>query len=125
MAKFQIAQNPTFTTNVSIPRVGTDPIEVPFTYRVIGRKQLAALYDKWSDASKSFNLDDDEITFGSLAEADTEIQRQQVKDIVIGWGFDDEFNDENILALCDTCTHAAQAIVEAYRKEYAESRSKN
>ena len=125
MAKFQIAQNPTFTTNVSIPRVGSDPIEVPFTYRVIGRKQLAALYDKWSDASKSFNLDDDEITFGSLAEADTEIQRQQIKDIVMGWGFDDEFNDENILALCDTCTHAAQAIVEAYRKEYAESRSKN
>lgn len=125
MAKFQIAQNPTFTTNVSIPRVGSDPIEVPFTYRVIGRKQLAALYDKWSDASKAFNLEDDEITFGSLAEADTEIQRQQIKDIVMSWGFDDEFNDENILALCDTCTHAAQAIVEAYRKEYAESRSKN
>jgi hypothetical protein len=125
MAKFQIAQNPTFTADVSIPRIGGDPIDVKFTYRILSRKQLAAMYDKWSDAARSFDLDAETITFSSLAEADIESQRQQIKDIVIGWGFEDEFNDENIDALCDTCTQAAQAIVEAYRKEYAEARLKN
>ena len=125
MAKFKIAQNPTFSTDVSIPRVGADAIDVKFTYRVLSRKQLAAMYDKWSDAAKSFDLDDESITFSSLAEADIETQLQQIKDIVIGWGFEDEYNDENIIALCDTCTQAAQAIVEAYRVAYAENRSKN
>lgn len=124
MAKFKIAQNPTFSTDVSIPRLGGDPVEVKFTYRVLGRKQLAAMYDKWSETSQRL-LGDEEFTFSSLADADMQAQLEQIKDIVIGWGFEDEFNDENILALCDTCTQAAQAIVEAYRKEYAEGRSKN
>jgi DUF1009 family protein len=125
MAKFKIAQNPTFTTTVSIPRVGGDPIDVPFTFRNLGRTQLAAVYDKWSDAASQFSLDDDDITFTSLADADKTVQAQQIKDIVLSWGFEDDFNEENILALCDTCTLAAQAIVEAYRKEYAEARLKN
>lgn len=125
MAKFKIAQNPTFSTDVSIPRIGSDPIEVKFTYRVLSRKELAAMYDRWSDAAKSFDLDSEDITFSSLADADIESQLQQVKDIVIGWGFEDEFNDENILALCDTCTQAAQVIVEAYRTAYVENRTKN
>lgn len=125
MAKFKIAQNPTFSTDVSIPRVGADPIEVKFTYRILSRKQLAAMYDKWSDAARSFDLDDENLTFSSLAEADIESQLLQIKDIVIGWGFEDEFNDDNILALCDTCTQAAQVIVEAYRVAYAENRTKN
>lgn len=125
MAKFKIAQNPTFTIDVSIPRLGGDPIEVKFTYRALGRKQLAALYDKWSDASKASRLDDDEVTFSLLAEADMETQVQQIKDVVVGWGFDDEFNEESIIALCDTSAHAAQAVIEAYHLAYAEQRTKN
>jgi hypothetical protein len=124
MAKFKIAQNPTFNTDVSIPRVGGDPIEVKFTYRVLGRKELAAMYDKWGATSKRL-FEDEEFTFTSLADADMTAQLEQIKDIVVGWGFDDEYNDENILALCDTCTQAAQAIVEAYRVAYAENRTKN
>ena len=124
MAKFKIAMNPTFSTDVSIPRIGGDPIEVKFTYRVLGRKELAAMYDKWSDNAQSL-LGDEEFTFSSLAEADVELQVQQVQDVVVGWGFDDEFNADSIRALCDTSTHAAQAIVEAYRLAYAENRSKN
>lgn len=125
MAKFKIASNPTFTTEVSIPRIGGDPHIVKITYRTVGRKQLAAIYDKWHEASKSFDLEADDLTYATLADADIDVQCQQIKDIVVGWSFEDEFNDENIVALCDTCTHAAQAIVEAYRKEYAEVRSKN
>ncbi|MDX9668764.1 phage tail assembly chaperone [Pseudomonas sp. P8_250] len=124
MAKFKIAQNPTFSTDVSIPRVGGDPIEVKFTYRVLGRKELAAMYDKWGATSKRL-FEDEEFTFASLADADMTAQLEQIKDIVVGWGFDDEYNDENIIALCDTCTQAAQAIVEAYRVAYAENRTKN
>lgn len=126
MAKFKIAQNPTFTIDVSIPRVGGDPITVPFTYRTQSRKELAAMYDNWSEAAKASGLaEQDELTFSLLADADMESQKQQVKDIVVKWGFEDEFNDENILALCNTCTHAATAIVEAYHLAYAEQRTKN
>lgn len=125
MAKFKIAQNPTFSADVSIPRVGADPIDVNFHFRTLSRKQLAAVYDKWSESAKSFDVEDPELTFSKLAAADIVSQREQVKDIVIGWGFEDEFNDENIDALCDTCTQAAQAIVETYRREYAENRTKN
>lgn len=124
MAKFKIAMNPTFSTDVSIPRPGADPIEVKFTFRVLGRKELAAMYDKWSETSKRV-LEAEEFTFTSLADADIEAQLEQVKDIVVGWGFEDEYNDESILALLDTCTQAATAIVEAYRVAYAESRTKN
>lgn len=125
MAKFKIAQNPTFKATVAIPRVGGESIDVDFVFRSLGRKQLGAVYDKWSETANGFALDDDELTFVKLAEADTELQRQQIKDIVVSWGFEDEFNDENIIALCDTCTQAAQAIVEAYRLAYAENRTKN
>lgn len=125
MAKFKIAQNPTFKATVAIPRVGGEPIDVDFTFRSLGRKQLAAVYDRWSDSAKGFALDDADITFASLAEADLDLQVQQIKDIVVSWGFEDEFNEESIYALCDTCTQAAQAIVEAYRLAYAENRSKN
>jgi len=124
MAKFKIAQNPTFSTDVSIPRVGADPIEVKFTYRILGRKELAAMYDKWSENAQRL-LGDEEFTFSSLAEADIEVQVQQIQDIVMSWGFDDEYNAESVYALCDTCTQAAQAIVEAYRTAYAENRTKN
>lgn len=125
MAKFKIAQNPTFTADVAIPRIGAEPIDVKFTFRVLSRKELAAMYDKWHDTAKAFAVDDEEITFADLAETDIENQVKQVKDIVVGWGFEDEFNDDSIFALCDTSPHAARVIVEAYRKEYAEVRSKN
>lgn len=126
MAKFKIAQNPTFTIDVEIPRIGGDPITVPITYLTQSRKQLAAMYDKWSDTAKAKSLDDnEELTFTLLADSDMDSQKQQVKDIVVKWGFEDEFNDENILALCNTCTYAATAIVEAYHQAYAEQRTKN
>lgn len=125
MAKFKIAQNPTFKATVAIPRVGGEPIDVDFTFRSLGRKQLAAVYDKWADSAKGFALDDSDLTFAKLAEADVDLQVQQVQDITVAWGFDDEYNEENVYALCDTCTQAAQAIVEAYRLAYAETRSKN
>jgi hypothetical protein len=124
MAKFSIAQNPTFTADVEIPRVGGEPIKVKFTYRVLGRKELASIYDKWSDTAKSM-MEMEDITLSQLADADIDAQVQQIKDIVVSWGFDDEYNDDSVYALCDTCVGAAQAIVEAYRVAYAESRSKN
>ena len=124
MAKFKIAQNPTFTSEVSIPRVGGDPIEVKFTFRVVDRTELALIYDKWRDATKDM-LELDSPSYAQLAEADITTQVQQIKDIVVGWGFEDEFNDESIRALCNTCTGAASVIVERYNAAYSENRSKN
>jgi len=44
MTKLKIAENPTFTTDVEIPRVSGDPIKVPFTFRYRNRAELAELF---------------------------------------------------------------------------------
>lgn len=128
MAKFSIAMNPTFKVDVEIPRVGAAPVKVPFVFKVIGRKELGKIYDKWGEISTSMKgqLDDGEITsYEDLAGSDIELQVQQIKDITVGWGFEDKFDDESIYALCDTCVDAASAIVEAFQKGYSDNRSKN
>lgn len=127
MAKFKIAQNPTFKANVSIPRVGGDPIDVEFTFRVKTRKELAMLFDEWAAASKELlaGFDIEDATHLAWVEGETELQVRQIKDIVLGWGFDDEFNDENIYALCETSVGAPQAVVDAYRETFAKTRLGN
>lgn len=128
MAKFAIAMNPTFKADVDIPRVGGAPVRVPFTFKVIGRKELGKIYDHWGEISTAMKgrLEDGEIeSYETLASSDIELQVQQIKDIVVGWGFEDKFDDESIYALCDTCVDAAAAIVEAFQKGYSDNRSKN
>ena len=37
---FKIASPTTFKSKVSIPRVGGEPLDVDFTFKVMGRKEL-------------------------------------------------------------------------------------
>lgn len=124
MAKFKIAQNPTFKETVKIPRVGGDPVSIDFTFKVLTRKQLAALFDGWSAASKEWLEKEPESNL-EWVEGEIDLQVAQIKDIVLGWAFDDEFNDENIYALCETSVGAASAVVEAYREAYTKTRLGN
>ncbi|NWB20078.1 phage tail assembly chaperone [Pseudomonas sp. D4002] len=126
MAKIRIAQNPTFKALVSIPIVGGEPEKIEFTFKYRDRPGLAALFDEW-------NLKRDEAraalgespTLSEIVAADTEQQSQQIKDLVVGWGFDDKFEDKSIRALVTSCQGAAEAVVNAYQSAFNQARLGN
>lgn len=125
MAKsFKIASKPTFKADVSIPRIGADDMVVSFEFVTRPRSELAKLFDKWQDAANEISKKEIK-TFEELTESDIENQVVQLKDIVVGWGFDEEFNDENIRELVETSNSVADAVIEAYNKAYQKARSGN
>lgn len=126
MAKsFKIQSSPTFSAKVSIPRVGGEPVEVPFTFKVMGRKELAKLYSNWGKEYKElFEKHDGEIT-ESYAVEEVALQVKQIKEIVVSWGFDDTFNDENLEALVDTVVSVTDAITSCYNEAYSKAKKGN
>jgi hypothetical protein len=126
MAKFKIAQAPTFSGTVMIPVVGQDPVKVEFTFKYRNRIELAALFDEWNQRRKDgFDRFGDKPTASEIVAVDTENQMQQIKDLVVGWEFDDEFNDEGIKALVTSCHGTTEAVVDAYQAAYAKARTGN
>lgn len=129
MAKtFKIAVAPTFKATVKIPRVGDAPMEVPFVFKTMNRKELAKMYTRWNKEQQDMLTqanEDPDYTLEDLAEVDIKIQARQVKDIVHSWGFDEEFNDENIEALVTTALSVSQAITECYSEAYEKARLGN
>ncbi|HEX8591752.1 MAG TPA: phage tail assembly chaperone [Pseudomonas sp.] len=129
MAKFKIAQNPTFKADVDIPRVGGAVIKVPFEFRYRDRKELAALFAGWQakvkEDQESFAAKADELTLIDVTEADIERQVEQVQALVSGWGFEDKLSPESIRALVETSAGAGQAIVDAYQQAFATARLGN
>lgn len=126
MAKsFKIAVNPTFTAMVDIPRVGGDDIAVKFVFKSMNRLQLAALFTKWQKAQQDLIDSGADFTLEEWAEKEAALQVVQVKDITSGWGFDDEFNDENIEALVLTAIDVTTAITDAYGEAYTRARKGN
>lgn len=129
---FKVQFNPTFKASVKIPRVGGDPLDVQFEFKVFARKELARLFDGWKqenqsliqeatdaqDAGKDFTLED-------WANREIVLQVKQVKDITVGWGFDDEFSDENIEELISTSVSVTEAILDQYNEAYTRARSGN
>lgn len=122
--KFKIANNPTFKSKVSIPRVGGSEIEVEFEFKYLTRKQLAAIYEEWQAKLSELNITDD-TTLTELTDIEVELQIKQLKDIVIGWDFDDEFNDENIEQLVETSVFAAKTVIESYQEAYMKAKVGN
>ncbi len=127
MPKIKIAQNPTFTAEVKIPRVGGEPVAVDFTFRYLDRTALAKLYDSWNQASevnaekaKAEGASLEQFTAGQL-----QLQTEQIKAVTVGWGFDDKFTDEAILELVTTCVGAPQAVLDAYQEAYNPARLGN
>lgn len=122
--KFKIANNPTFKSKVSIPRVGGDEIEVEFEFKYLTRKELAKVYDGWQEKLKDLNITDD-TTLSELTDIEVELQIKQLKDIVQGWDFEDEFNDDNIEQLVETSVFAAKTVIEAYQEAYMKAKVGN
>lgn len=129
MAKFKIAQSPTFKADVDIPRVGGATIKVPFEFKYRDRKELAALFAGWQEKAKedqeAFKAKADELTLIDITDAHIERQIEQVQELVAGWGFDDKLSPEAIRALVETSAGAGDAIVDAYQKAFASARLGN
>lgn len=126
MAKIRIAQNPTFKALVSIPIVGGEPEKIEFTFKYRDRLGLAALFDEWNlKRDESRTALGESPTLSEIVAADTEQQSQQIKDLVVGWGFDDKFDDKSIRALVTSCQGAAEAVVNAYQSAFNQARLGN
>ncbi|MBB4813927.1 phage tail assembly chaperone [Pseudomonas rhodesiae] len=126
MAKFKIAQAPTFLGAVMIPVVGQEPVKVEFTFKYRNRIELAALFDEWNqrrkDGQERFG---ENPTVSEIIAVDTENQMRQIKDLVVGWEFDDKFDDESIKALVTSCHGTTEAVVDAYQAAFAKARTGN
>ena len=126
MAKFKIAQAPTFLGAVMIPIVGQGPVKVEFTFKYRNRIELAALFDEWNQRRKDGQARfGEKPTVSEIIAVDTENQMQQIKDLVVGWEFDDKFDDESIKALVTSCHGTTEAVVDAYQAAFAKARTGN
>lgn len=129
---FKQQMNPTFKATVKVPRVGGEPLAVGFTFKALGRRELAAVFDKWKtqnlelhDRAIEAEKDGVPMTLSQWADHEIDIQLEQIKDIVVGWGFSDEFNDENIEELISTSVSVTDAILEQYNEAYTRAREGN
>lgn len=129
MAKFRIAQNPTFKADVDIPRVGGTTIKVSFEFKYRDRKELAVLFAGWQESAKEdqerFKAKGDDLTLIEITDSHVERQIEQVTQLVTGWGFEDKLNSESIRALVETSAGAGDAIVDAYQKAFSAVRLGN
>lgn len=129
MAKFKIAQNPTFKADVDIPRVGGTTIKVPFEFKYRDRKELAKLFAGWQESAKEdqerFKAKGDDLTLIEITDSHVERQIEQVTQLVTGWGFEDKLSPESIRALVETSAGAGDAIVDAYQKAFSAARLGN
>lgn len=129
---FKVQLNPTFKATVKIPRVGGEPLAVSFTFKTFDRLGLAKLLDKWKvenvaliNEAKQAAEEGNEFTLEQWTEREVALQVSQVKDIADGWGFSDEFNDENIEAVVGSSVSVTEVILEQYHEAYTRARSGN
>jgi hypothetical protein len=127
MAKFSIAPKPTFTVDVAIPQVGDKPAMVPFTFKYRDRTALAELFDAWKARAEEIGdrFKGAEPTLAEITAAEVEQGTDQVKDLVVAWGFDDELSDESITALVKSCIGVSDAVVKAYSEAFGKARLGN
>lgn len=122
--KFSIQPAPTFKADVSIPRVGGETMVVPFTFRYLDRLELAGVFDQWRKQQEEL-IETESESVQESTQRETDMQVEQIKQIVTGWAFDDEFNDENIRALVLTSVAAPSAVLKAYHQAYLPAKSGN
>lgn len=127
MAKFSIAPKPTFTVDVSIPQVGGTPAMVPFTFKYRDRTALAELFDSWKEKAEAIGerFKGTQPSLSEVTAAEVEQGADQIKDLVVSWGFDDELNDESITALVKSCIGVSDAVVKAYSEAFGKARLGN
>ncbi|MDP9539291.1 MULTISPECIES: phage tail assembly chaperone [Pseudomonas] len=127
MAKIKIAQNPTFTAVVQVPRIGGEPVPVVFEFRYMDRVTLAGMFDRWNNARDVWaeKAKDSGATWEEVTAGEIDLQAEQLGEIVTGWDLEDEFSQEAILHLVRTCTGAPKAVTDAFQAAYSPARLGN
>lgn len=122
--KFSIVHNPTFVAKVKVPRVGGEPLEVDFTFKYKKRTEFTEIIEKWKKGADELqSVADSDLR--EATEAEIAYQIEQIKDIVEGWDFEEEFNEENIRELVESSPMVSLAIVSAYQNAHYEARLGN
>ncbi|MFG0540227.1 phage tail assembly chaperone [Pseudomonas sp. YQ_5] len=127
MAKIKIAQNPTFTAVVQVPRIGAEPASVVFQFRYMDRVALSAMFDRWNKARDAWaeKAQKDGATWEEVTTGEIALQAEQLGEIVTGWDLEDEFSAEAIADLVRTCTGAPKAVIDAFQSAYSPARLGN
>lgn len=127
MAKIRIEQAPTFTIDVEIPRVGGKTVKVPFTFAYKDREALSAFADEQIQHSKQFaeQVNGEEVTVAGLTASTIDFQVKHLAEIIVGWGFEDELNEQSIRALASSAASVPDAILKAYQAAYTDARLGN
>ena len=105
MSKLKLAHAPTFKTEVKIPTPAGEPVAVEFEFVWLSRKAMVEFAD---DCDRE-----------DLSDADLVLK------ITKSWGFEDEFNAENMAYLLDEYPSAGVEIFSAFYKAYNGAREKN
>lgn len=127
MAKIKIAQNPTFTAVVQVPRIGGEPAPVEFQFRYMDRVTLAGMFDRWNKARDAWaeKAKDSSATWEQVTAGEIDLQAEQLGEIVTGWDLEDKFSQKAILDLVRTCTGAPKAVIDAFQAAYSPARLGN
>lgn len=127
MAKIKIAQNPTFTAVVQVPRIGAEPASVEFQFRYMDRMALSAMFDRWNKARNDWaeKAKNDGATWEEVTAGEIALQAEQLGEIVTGWDLEDKFSQKAILELVRTCTGAPKAVTDAFQAAYSPARLGN
>jgi len=127
MAKIKIAQNPTFTAVVQVPRIGGESVPVEFQFRYMDRMTLAGMFDRWNKARDAWaeKAKNDGATWEEVTAGEITLQAEQLGEIVTAWDLEDEFGGEAIVDLVRTCTGAPKAVVDAFQAAYSPARLGN
>lgn len=127
MAKIKIAQNPTFTAPVQVPRIGGEAVPVEFEFRYMDRVTLAGMFDRWNKARDAWaeKAKEQDASWEVVTAGEITLQAEQLGEIVAGWDLEDEFSQEAILDLVRTCTGAPKAVIDAFQTAYSPARLGN
>ncbi len=125
MAKFSLIQNPTFRADVLIPQLGGEPVKVGFEFKYLDRTGLAELYAEWGERHKALGLKADEMDLKAFTAAQIDLQVDQVKAVVAGWDFEEEFNDQNIRILVTSIVSIPSAVLAVYSEAFNQARLGN
>ncbi len=104
MSAFTLDPKPTFKMDVQIPIPGDDTAKLEITFKYRNRKDFLEFVNKKSEKLSNIEL---------------------IKEIAVGWGLKDAFNDENIAKLDENYMGAVLAIYRAYLEGISGARQKN
>ncbi|MFK3723318.1 phage tail assembly chaperone [Pseudomonas monteilii] len=127
MTTIKIAQDPTFTASVPLPRVGGESTPVEFEFRYLDRLALAELFDRWNAAREALTARASEpgVRWAEITAQEIEFQVDQLQAIVTGWALDDAFDVAALHQLVEACAGAPKAVIEAYQAAYTPARLGN